>query len=132
MRRTLRALVIVTGLTVAASRASSEVDVHVNVGIPAPPAIVFHSEPEVVVVPKTRVYYVPSAPDFDMYRYGSSWYINRDGYWYRSRAYSGPFEVVEYRHVPRQIVVLPQQYRHHPLHPRGKHGRGHGHGKHDH
>jgi hypothetical protein len=118
------------GGALAIARPGRAADVHISVGIPAPPSIVFQTEPEVVVVPQSRVYYVPSASDYDMYRYGGYWYVNRGGYWYRGSNYNGPFRVVEYRRLPHQIVVLPQQYRHHPLHP--PHGGGHGHGHHDH
>src|SRR5262249_17404169 len=66
--------------------ARARVDVHLS--IPAPPIITFHHEPEVVVVPRTHVSYYAD-PDYDMYHYGSSWYVNRNGYWYRSPAYGG-------------------------------------------
>ncbi len=119
----------------------AEVDIHIGISVPPPPAVVFSGPPEVVVVPRTQVYYVPAAADYDMYRYRTYWYINRDGYWYRSHRYGGPFKSVESRYVPRPIVVVPATYRHHPIHPHGgppghlkhfQHGRGHGdgHGKH--
>ena len=100
----------------------ARVNLDVHIGIPAPPAVVFPSEPQVVAVPDTHVYYVPGAPDYDMYRYGSYWYVNRDGYWYRARRYNGPFTYVEYGHVPYQIVRLPREYHHHPLRPHHPHG----------
>jgi hypothetical protein len=96
----------------------AEVDVHVNIGVPPPPAVVFDREPQVVLVPSTQVYYLPGAADYDMYRFGPFWYINRDGYWYRARGFRGPFRPVAYVRVPRQIVVLPVEYRHHPPRPR--------------
>lgn len=120
MSRPVAAFIVVASLVVTASSGMSQVDVDIHIGIPPPPAVVFHSEPEVVVVPRTKVYYVPAVPDYDMYRFGRSWYINRDGYWYRSNAYRGPFKIVEYRHVPHEIVVVPGEYRHHPLRPHGK------------
>ena len=130
MKRFLQyASVTAIGLALAITpRIASAADVHISIGIPAPPAVVFHSEPEVVVVPHSRVYYVPSATDYDMYRYGGYWYVNRDGYWYRSTAYNGPFTTVEYRRLPHQIVAVPRHYRHHPDHPSHPHGHDH----HDH
>jgi hypothetical protein len=113
-------------MLIGAPRIASAADVHVSIGIPAPPAVVFHTEPEVTVVPHSRVYYVPSATDYDMYRYGGYWYVNRGGYWYRSTAYDGPFAYVEYNRLPHQIVVVPSHYRHHPVHP------PHHHDHHDH
>jgi hypothetical protein len=113
------AVVVTLVGTMLVRPALAQVDVDIHITVPPPPAIVFRSEPEVVVVPQTRVYYVPAVTEYDMYRFGSHWYINRDGYWYRSKAYRGPFAVVEHHRVPREIVVVPSEYRHHPRHPRG-------------
>ena len=99
--------------------ARAGVDVHLNIGVPAPPAVVFEREPEVVIVPRTRVYYVPQAAEYDMYRLGPYWYINQEGYWYRARNFRGPFTVIQYGRVPRAIVGVPSGFRRHPLHPRG-------------
>jgi hypothetical protein len=119
--------------------AQAKVDVHVGIGIPAPPAVVFESEPPVVLVPGTQVYYLAN-PDYDLYRYGGYYYVNRDGYWYRSRGYRGPFAHVEYDRVPRQIVVVPENFHHYPVHPsdwhpgprhHAPHPPMHAHGPHD-
>ena len=106
------------------------VDVHVGIAIPPPPSIVFQAEPPTVVVPRSRVYYVPSVTDYDMYRVGGYWYVNQGGYWYRSTAYGGPFGYVEYSHVPRRLAGLPEKYRRQPLKPHHDHDHGHKHGHH--
>jgi hypothetical protein len=116
--------------------AIADVDVHVNVGVPPPPVVVYETQPEVVLVPRTQVYYVPGAADYDFYRYGGYWYINRGGYWYRGRSYRGPFAAIAFARVPHEIVVVPGAYHHHPFHPPHPHGgppgqmkkHGHGHG----
>jgi hypothetical protein len=100
--------------------AQAKVDVHIGIGIPPPPAVVFESEPQLVVVPGTQVFYLAN-PDYDLYRYGGYYYVNRDGYWYRSRSYRGPFGYVEYGRVPRQIVVVPGNFHHYPVHPSNWH-----------
>jgi hypothetical protein len=74
--------------------------------------VYFRSEPRVVVVPGTRVYYVQDY-DYDMYRYGRFWYMNSGGNWYRSRTYRGPWIYVGYRSVPVQISYVPPRYRRH-------------------
>jgi hypothetical protein len=102
--------------------ARADVDIHVSV--PPPPMVAFPAEPQVILVPETRVYYVPQVVDYDMYRFGSWWYVNQSGYWYRSKRYQGPFTYVDYDRVPVQIVRVPGKYRHHPSKPHGKH-RGH-------
>ena len=106
------------GAALYATPSPAGVHVDVNVGIPPPPVVAFPGPPSVVIVPHTRVYYVPEGA-YDMYRFGPYWYIDRDGYWYRSRDYGGPFTVVAFADVPRPIVALPPHYHHHPLRPRG-------------
>lgn len=96
---------------------ASAVDIDIHATIPPPPRIVFEQEPEVIVVPSTQVQYVPVVTDYDMYRYGKYWYVNQDGYWYRSRSYRGPFKFVEQRHIPHDVIVVPADYGHHPRHP---------------
>ena len=130
MKRFLYALIAAAIIPAAQPMpANAEVDVHIS--IPAPPQVVFRAEPQVVLVPETRVYYVPEASAYDMYRYGSYWYVNQGGYWYRSNGYSGPFTVIEYERVPRQIVAVPVQYRHHPVRAHDDKHRGKHSGKHD-
>jgi len=90
------------------------VGVHVGDSPPPPPAFVFDSEPEVILVPATRVYYVPQQ-DFDLYRYGRYWYINRGGWWYRSAGYRGPFGYIGYDRVPASILRVPPKYHRHPF-----------------
>ncbi len=83
---------------------------------PPPPRVVFVDYPEFEVVEGTRVYVVANAdPSYDMFRYGSSWYVCYDGYWYRAGSYNGRYVVVDVRSVPRAVVsVPPQHWKHHP------------------
>ena len=75
------------------------------------PSISFSTEPDMVVVPGTRgVYYVQDS-DADLYRYGTNWYMNYNGDWYRSGSYNGPWVFVGFRSVPRDINTVPMGYR---------------------
>jgi hypothetical protein len=131
-------------LTALAPKAGAGTDVSINLRIGDPyrgPRLVFHDEPDIVVVPGTRVYYVRDY-DYDIYRYGSYWYYNHDGNWYRARRYNGPFVYVGYRSVPRAVTYVPVKYRRHwrDANPgraqghykvkedRGWHGKERGHG----
>jgi hypothetical protein len=108
-------LVMALSLTLPASKASARTDVSINLRLGDPyrgPQLVFQSEPDVVVVPGTRVYYVRDY-DYDIYRYGSYWYYNYDGGWYRSRRYNGHFSYVGPRAVPRSVAYVPVGYRRH-------------------
>jgi hypothetical protein len=97
----------------ASSKAETSVGVDINVGDPyRGGAIHFRSEPDLVLVPDTRVYYVRDY-DHDVYRYGSYWYFIDDGRWYRARTYRGPFAYIHTASVPRSIVMVPASYRRH-------------------
>lgn len=134
MRKPLAVLALITPLLVSPlGTARADVDVHINLGVPPPPVVVYEQEPKVVLVPRSRVYYAPS-PDYDLFRYGNEWYVNRDGYWYSSRSYRGPFVSVRYEQVPRAIVLAPPKYHRYPVRPRHsndghrggkKHGENH-------
>ena len=95
------------------AQAATSVGVSINVGDPyRGAALSFRSEPDVVLVPATRVYYVENY-DYDLYRYGSYWYFVEDGRWYRARSYRGPFTYVRVASVPRAVVTVPVKYRRH-------------------
>lgn len=102
--------------TPVSARVSADINVHI--GDRPAPVVVFHDEPDVVLVPRSRVYYVEH-DGYDLYRYGRYWYINDDGYWFRASSYRGPFLSIAIGRVPRSIVVVPAQYRRHPVHPHG-------------
>ncbi len=91
--------------------------VSVNLGnAPPPPVVVVREEPRVVMVPGSTVYVVDDDRyAYDCFRSGVYWYAWNDGYWYRSRAWRGPFTAVESRSVPRAILIVPQKHwKHHP------------------
>lgn len=124
------------------AKAGTSVGVHIQIGDPYHGgSLVFHKEPDLVLVPRTRVYHVRDI-DYDLYRYGSYWYLIDDGYWYRARSYRGPFIHITTSSVPRSIRGVPVKYRRHwksgppphavahgyykdrDRHPGHKHGKG--------
>lgn len=100
----------------AKSETSAEAATTKGKAPPAPPPVVFRQEPEVILVPNTRVYYVPDLK-YDLFRYGRHWYINSGGHWYRARGYSGPYEYLDYGRVPSTILRLPDKYHRQPMRP---------------
>jgi hypothetical protein len=113
---------------------ASAADVHVgiNVGIPAPPAIVVPSPPRLVVVPSTPA--VQYAPDVgaNFFFYGGQYYTYDNGAWFIASAYNGPW--VYAPRVPRPLLIVPARYYHAPPRYYGGHRRyyrGHGHDHHD-
>src|SRR5205814_6624263 len=67
------------------------------------PAITFQTQPTIATIPGTQVSYLRDS-NYDMYRYGSDWYMNYNGTWYRSSNYSGPYLSVESTTVPQPTM----------------------------
>lgn len=102
-------------LAAFAPNAAAETSISVSLRVGDPyrgPRIVFSNEPQIVVVPDTRVYYVRNC-DYDLYRYGSYWYYCYDDGWYRARSHRGPFKYISHRSVPRAVSTVPMRYRRH-------------------
>lgn len=93
--------------------AAAEVNVSVNIGVPS---IVVPAPPVMIPVPRTTVYFAPEV-DADLYFSGGFWWTPKEGRWFRSRAYNGPWAYVQPRFVPGEIIRLPRGYR-------GEYGRG--------
>jgi hypothetical protein len=92
---------------VTTNDSSAGVNLNINIG---PPPIVVAEPPEVVLVPRTQVYFVPH-PEIDVFFYAGYWWSPRGDRWYRGSAYNGPWRVVERRHVPAQVIRVPRDYR---------------------
>ena len=105
------ALVSVVMITAGPAKAGTSVGVNIRVGDPyRGGSITFRSEPDVILVPATKVYYVDDY-DCDMYRYGRFWYFVEEGRWYRAKRYSGPFYYIHSTSVPRSVRTIPPRYR---------------------
>jgi hypothetical protein len=88
-------------------KAVAEVQVYINLG---PPPIVVAAPPAVVMVPHSRVYFVPD-PNIDVFFYNGYWWSPRGAEWYRAMAYKGPWGPVEGRYVPAPVHRVPRDYR---------------------
>ncbi len=91
----------------SAPPARAEVHVNINIG---PPPIVAAEPPDLIMVPQSRVYFVPD-PQLDVFFYGGYWWSPRGDRWYRAGAYDGPWRVIGRRYVPRAVIVVPHDYR---------------------
>ncbi len=120
MRCALAAAVIAASL-LWTPQARADVDVRINIGnAPPPPHFVFRARPHERYFPGEGVYLVddPGVGDNDMFRYHGYYWIFRDGYWYRSRSWRGPFMVIMPRYVPTVFYRMPPtRWRHHPSGP---------------
>ena len=87
--------------------ASAGVSVNINLG---PPPIFAPAPPEVVMIPGSSIYFVPNL-NIDVFFYNGYWWSPRGGYWYRSRAYNGPWRTINRRYVPAPLFRIPGHYR---------------------
>jgi hypothetical protein len=120
--------ILASSVAVGTPKASADVQINANIHS-GNGSIYFSNQPDVVVVPGTRVYYY-EAPSYDVFRYSNAWWVDRAGVWYRSSSYRGPFVQVSYQRVPHQVIVVPAEYHHHDngLHKGwAKHQEHHGH-----
>jgi hypothetical protein len=68
-------------------------------------------EPRMFTIPNTSVRYIRDATDYDLYRYGSVWYIVDEGKWYRSSTWRGPYISIDVSTVPGDVLTIPFEYR---------------------
>ncbi len=83
----------------------------IQIGEPYRGTARFNGEPAMTVIPGTRVYYFRDAGDYDLYRYGETWYLADDGTWYRAQTWRGPFLFIRSTSVPRAIITVSEAYR---------------------
>lgn len=121
------ALAVALGASFAPARAGTSVSVNLRIGEPYPGGtLVFEQQPDVVLVPDTRVYYIRNS-DYDVFRYGKYWYLCDDGVWFRARSVRGPFLHIAFTTVPRSVVYVPERHWKHwrDGHPGRGYARGH-------
>ena len=119
----MKTTILALGLFIAAPALAQ---VHVTVGVPAPPVpTVTVTAPSVTFVrPPPLVTVEPGIQvvedhDEEIFFHDDYYWLRRDGRWWRTRDHRGGWVVVEERVVPAPLVrVPPGHYRHH---------RGHGH-----
>jgi hypothetical protein len=100
--------IVATGLSMSTGFAG-QVNVGINVGVPAPPPIVLAAPPPVVVVPNSPVSYVPSV-NYNLFVYGGRYYTFHDGAWFYASRHSGPWAFIATERVPRPVIGVPVTY----------------------
>ena len=117
MRRTMLVIMALAALT-SMAHAEDRLYFGFEIGVanaPAAPRVNLKAEPRLVAVGETRVHVLADPFDWDLFRYGGSWYMYSKGYWYRASVHTGPFRVVDVRVVPTVVLrVPPERWRHHP------------------
>lgn len=72
---------------------------------------VLDSPPSMSIIPGTSVYFMRDDADYDLYRYGNSWFLVDSGNWYRAPSWRGPFVRIRTNAVPRTVFTIPSGYR---------------------
>lgn len=72
----------------------------------------FSRKPSMGTIPSSNVTYARRAGDFDLYRLHGTWYLVDNGVWYRSTSWRGPFLSIRAASVPREVLTIPERYRH--------------------
>jgi hypothetical protein len=108
--------------------AKTDVSVNVNLGPPPvvvttpapppprgeypPPRIVVQEPPELVVMPRSMIYFAPGL-SVDLFFSNGWWWTRDNDRWYRSREYRGPWGFVPAPRVPREFHEIRPDYRAH-------------------
>lgn len=100
-------VLVVLSVSGLPAKAPAEVNININLG---PPPVVVAEPPAVILVPGSAVYFIPDA-GADFFFHAGFWWSPRGDRWYRSHAHNGPWERVERRIVPVQIIRVPRDYR---------------------
>jgi len=93
----------------AVTATAGQVNVGVNIGVPAPPPIMLPAPPRVVVVPNSPVSYAPSV-DYNLFVYGGTYYSFHQGSWFYASRHSGPWTFIPTERVPRPVIGVPVTY----------------------
>ena len=127
MTKRLALLPVLAAAILGPASARAEVNIGIQIGVPAPPPrLVVVSPPPVVVVPGTPVQYVPSA-GFNLFVYGGKYYSFHEGAWFSASTHNGPWAVLPLQRVPIAVRGVPVQYYKIPPGHAKEHGRS---GKH--
>ncbi len=137
MKKILLYLVIALSVPVAQTWAADVgVSIGINAGAPPPPGyaqppVVITEPPEFVAPPQLGFYIAVGVP-YDLFYFGSQYYLYRGGISYAAPYYNGPWVIVPYGRVPYDIRRHPfnsiHRYRdYYYSHPRNYGGHEFGH-----
>jgi hypothetical protein len=115
------AAAILATLLFSSLPARADIQVRIDIGnAPPPPRIVFLAPPHERRYAGDPVYVVddPGIGDYDCFHYEGYYWVFRDGFWYRSAGWRGPFVVFDPHYVPAVFYREPAtRWRHRPSGP---------------
>jgi hypothetical protein len=93
----------------APAHARSNVGVNFNIHLGPPPVLV-SPPPELVLIPRTGIYFIPGI-SADIFFYDGHWWAPRGPKWYRAHSPRGPWVITGVRSVPGPLFRVPRDYR---------------------
>ncbi|MBI4726536.1 hypothetical protein HY768_04825 [candidate division TA06 bacterium] len=100
--------------------ARAEVNVNVNIGVPA---VRVSPDPVMAVIPGTYIYFIAESSE-DIFFYQGFWWRPYQGRWHRATGFNGPWRFVKLGRVPPGMLKLPAGWRKLPPgHPMLKHSQ---------
>jgi hypothetical protein len=73
---------------------------------PAPPPVAVQTNPVLVQIPGTEVYYVPQL-GARLYFFDGRWFYHHNGFWYSSQDYAGPWVHLPKAKLPPALAEIP-------------------------
>ncbi len=119
MRRMILSAVLACALFATAQTASAQTT-EVSLRFDKGHTFWVQGTPVLNLVPNSTVMYYGTAPDYDLYKFGNVYYINNGSTWYQADVVGGPYKRVNYNKIPRELTVVPVDYRRYEVRPNGK------------
>jgi hypothetical protein len=106
-KRHLLLPLLALGMTVAMAAT-----VYAQTSTSASLTVSFGTAPHWTAVQGTRVQVIRDRerPDYDMFRYGGSYYVYNNDRWYMSRRSRGQFRAIDERQVPVELSRVPRNH----------------------
>ncbi len=117
------ALLSLAVAVLAPAPASAKTDISVNLNVGAPsvvvegPRVQFQEPPEMVVIPRSTVYFAPGV-SVDLFFFNDWWWTRDNGRWYRSREPRTGWAFVGPNRVPQEVIRVRPDYRNYYGHER--------------
>ena len=105
------AIWLVAALALSGCSSARYYGVSVDRDAPPPPRLAFYERPSYIAAFGGGVYVVDAGSyDYDMFQYGSHWYVYTGSYWYRASDYNGPYADIRYESVPDRVLNVPDHH----------------------
>lgn len=104
MKKSNRVLTVLISLFISITLAqAADVGFSLNLNVGNASGQIVLNEPPVFIAPPSLGFYVAVGIPYDMFFINMNYYMYRNGGWYVSSGYNGPWAVVQYKRLPRGL-----------------------------